>query len=799
MSTRRQSNLFELFGAGARNYEANRAREAELAEKLQKKAYDRVYGVLGDLYNRASRDYADPLNQSAGDPLVMDLEAIVATTNPEGFAAAGNKVTVDLLNSTNVKNKFHELGIIQYGVGNFSFFDKATPTGQQDDNGNDILNISIAEFRNKKDRNAPGTEIGFRDVTSADPEGTGSLQMTIPQLDKLIQDYQHHVYRTVNPSAYNVSRRLTPSGFVPLTEAEQERQGSTGMGKPRQGAFLSDQDSALEIFQEVSNILQEETTIPTLNEGNLEKIKDTILGADDAQLTNIANENNLNAENLKEFRDRYQLYDGQVRAQEELIRGKTNSGDPVTAQDRLRLTQLKRTRDRYIGTEGDGPLGGTLAGFLKGRREEVEDATGSQDRRVKADGMLSGFRREEQQISARLSSARPGSPREKQLKKQLEDVRTKIDNRINTLGDGPQRKTQFTQEDIAGILDGAFTANGGTPYVAIEKQISNMLEMKGYEINERTKAKIDNYITQNFSPQSQRVKLSRDPNTEPANNRQRAIIDSENIRDGMAILLALPEQSRTNLSPASVEMMANTFKLTGTFDVEAYKALLDKQLAADENYRKQHGTAIDVINKLKNDAFFLKSQYDNQNISSSFRPDDYVPNFKEFYATKYDDAEINAYLQLDRIKGGGKYTELGRQIVNERLQVLGTALKPILDQSQAQSVKQYLFSFGNEDYKAAEDLLTGKYRIQVIYANDPEGRKFLQYEDIYNENGVRRTGGPSIEGFRFITRDGQVAGDEIMTLDALREGIDDLGGDYDQDITSITKALEDLSFLTNAL
>ena len=130
---------------------------------------------------------------------------------------------------------------------------------------------------------------------------------------------------------------------------------------------------------------------------------------------------------------------------------------------------------------------------------------------------------------------------------------------------------------------------------------------------------------------------------------------------------------------------------------------------------------------------------------------------------------------------------------------MGTALKPILDQSQAQSVKQYFLSFGNEDYKAAEDLLTGKYRVQVIYANDPEGRKFLQYEDIYNENGVRRTGGPQIEGFRFITRDGQVAGDEIMTLDALREGIDDLGGDYDQDITSIVKALEDLSFLTNAL
>ena len=187
----------------------------------------------------------------------------------------------------------------------------------------------------------------------------------------------------------------------------------------------------------------------------------------------------------------------------------------------------------------------------------------------------------------------------KVTKKQLEDIRTKIDNRVNTLGDGPQRKTQFTQEDIAGILDGAFTANGGTPYVAIENQISNMLEMKGYEINERTKAKIDNYITQNFSPQSQRVKLSRDPNTEPANNRQRAIIDSENIRDGMAILLALPEQSRTNLSPKNVEIMANTFKLTGTFDVEAYKALLQKQLAVDENYRKQHGAAVDVIKKLK--------------------------------------------------------------------------------------------------------------------------------------------------------------------------------------------------------
>ena len=63
----------------------------------------------------------------------------------------------------------------------------------EDDAGNDIYNIRIAEFK-PGDKNAPGPKLAFKNLVNADQDGDGVIQMTIPELDILMQDINMTFY-----------------------------------------------------------------------------------------------------------------------------------------------------------------------------------------------------------------------------------------------------------------------------------------------------------------------------------------------------------------------------------------------------------------------------------------------------------------------------------------------------------------------------------------------------------------------------------------------------------------------------
>ena len=122
-------------------------------------------------------------------------------------------------------------------------------------------------------------------------------------------------------------------------------------------------------------------------------------------------------------------------------------------------------------------------------------------------------------------------------------------------------------------------------------------------------------------------------------------------------------------------------------------------------------------------------------------------------------------------------------------------LRPILENANDQRWMQWLGSVGNDDVSAATDLLSGKYRIQAMYAGE---NKFLKYSDLYDEEGRRKTGPPGLTGFRMLGPDGGVAGAEELTIDDIREAIDDLGGDPSRDLRTLIKIFEDVAFYTGS-
>lgn len=808
--------MVEMLRKGFQSQVSYRESARKLEEQLKLDSYNNASDAFKQYRNKISR--TDGASDELGNDLIFSLGGLAQIVAPEEWKAAGGKINTNVLNSGAFKDALHNIQFVQWGTGNFAFYDSAELSGQKDDSGNDIYNIRIAEFK-PGDKNAPGPKLGFKNLVNADQDGDGVIQMTLPELDILMQDYQHHVYSTTSPVAYAASRRFGDNGtFEEISQAEQSQLGDTGYGSPSyNGAYLSDETTTTEIFNEINGILKNTNRIAKPIQMDPTKVTDTLnqlLEMNDDQIAAWAVNNGLRPGDIQFAVNQYSTFASKVKDKETELLQREQNGETISNQDKVELRNLKRKRDRYIigqNTLGSGydedlksgtqslRVGPTTTGTLQGtlynlnlrnkeNLAEVEKkiSGGMYDR----DLDLEKLRAEKKNLMDLLAVAPVDSDRANDLTKKLEDKQVEIDNKINKLRLDAGAQDKFREEDIAAILGNFNRKDGGIPFETLPNQISNLLKKKGYQVSDSTKQEIDNYINANFNPETGQVIL--ESNEAPKTKRDYEATVSRNIRDAMAMLYSFDNSILEALGPENIEAMLTAVRITGTLDTKLLKDLREKRAKADIVFNNSYTAAGVALEGLYRKAQELGGYGD----ANTFTPDSYMSDFTTFYQQQYNNnAKVEEFLARDRKAHGGQLSSFGQTINAKKLKTLMVGLRPILENANDQRWKQWLFSAGNDDVSAATDLLTGEYRIQAMYE---DGNRFLKYSDLYGEDGRRKGSPPGLTGFRMLGPDGGVAGAEELTIDDIRESIDDLGGDPSRDLRTLIKIFEDVAFYTGS-
>lgn len=808
--------MVRMLREGFQSQTAYRESARKLEEQLKNDSYNNSRDAFKQISNKISR--TDGASDELGNDFIFSLGGLAQVVAPEEWKAAGGKINTNVLNSGAFKDALHNIQFVQWGTGNFSFYDSAELSGQKDDAGNDIYNIRIAEFK-PGDKNAPGPKLGFKNLVNADQDGDGVIQMTIPELDILMQDYQHHVYQTTSPVAYAASRRFGDNGtFEEISQAEQSQLGDTGYGSPSyNGAYLSDETTTTEVFNEISGILKNTNRIAKPIQMDPTQVMDTLdqlLQMTDDQIGNWAVENGLRPDDIQFAVNQYSTFASKVKDKEEEFFQREQNGETISNQEKAELRNLKRKRDRYIigqNTLGSGydedlksgtqslRVGPTTTGTLQGTlynlnlrnkenlaETEKKISGGMYDR----DLDLEKLRAEKKNLMDLLAVAPVNTDRANDLTEKLKDKQVEIDNKINKLRLDAGAQDKFREADIANILGNFNRKDGGIPFETLPDQISNLLKKKGYQVSDSTKQDIDNYINANFNPKTGQVIL--ESNEAPKTKRDYEATVSRNIRDAMAMLYSFDNSVLEALGPENIEAMLTAVRITGTLDTQLLKDLREKRAKADAVYNDSLGSAGAELEGLYRKAQELGGYGD----ANTFTPDSYMSDFTTFYQQQYNNnAKVEEFLARDRAANGGQLSKLGQTINAKKLKTLMVGLRPILENANDQRWKQWLFSAGNDDVSAATDLLTGEYRIQAMYE---DGNRFLKYSDLYGEDGRRKGSPPGLRGFRMLGPDGGVAGAEELTIDDIRESIDDLGGDPSRDLRTLIKIFEDVAFYTGS-
>jgi hypothetical protein len=801
---------------GFQSQNAYRESARKLEEQFKNDSYQKASDSFKQITNKAMR--TPGASEEVGNDLIFSIGGFAQTVAPEAYKAAGNKVDTSVLNNGAFKDAMHNIQFVQWGTGNFAFYDSAELSGQKDDAGNDIYNIRIAEFK-PGDKKAPGPKLAFKNLVNADQDGDGVIQMTVPELDILMQDYQHHVYSTVSPVAYNASRRFGDNGtFEEIPKAEQDQIGDTGYGSPSyNGAYLSDETTTTEIFNEINGILKNTNRIAKPIQMDPTQVTDTLdqfLEMNDDQIAAWAVNNGLRPEDIQFAVNQYSTFASKVKDKETEFLQREQAGETISNQDKAELRNLKRRRDRYItgqNTLGSGydeelksgtkslRVGPTTTGTLQGtlynlnirNKKELSEAEkkisgGMYDR----DTDLEKLRAEKQKFMNLLSVAPVGTDRANDLTKKLEDKQVEIDNRIEKLRLDAGAQDKFKEADIAGILGNFNRKDGGIPFVTLPDQISNLLKKKGYQVSDSTKQEIDNYINSNFNPETGQVIL--EGNKTPKTKRDYEATVSRNIRDSLAMLYSFDDSVLQSIGPDGIDTLMTAVRVTGTLDTGLLKEIRENKAKTDKVYNRSFSEAGIALEGLYRKGLQLGGYGE----ANTFTPDTFMQDFTTFYQQEYDNnAKVSEFLARDREKYGGQLSSFGQLINAKKLETLAVGLRPILENANNQRWSQWAFSFGNDDVSAGTDLLTGKYRIQAMYSGES---KFLKYSDLYDEKGGRKGGPPGLTGFRMLGPDGGVAGAEELTLDDLRESIDDLGGDPSRDLKTLIKIFEDVAFYTGS-
>jgi len=809
--------MVEMLRRGFSSQVAYRESSRKLEEQMKNDSYNNASDAFKQYRNKISR--TDGASDQVGNDLIFSLGGLAQIVAPEEWKAAGGKINTNVLNSGAFKDALHNIQFVQWGTGNFAFYDSAELSGQKDDAGNDIYNIRIAEFK-PGDKNAPGPELKFKNILNADQDGDGIIQMTLPELDILMQDYQHHVYSTVNPVAYAASRRFGDNGTLEeISQVEQDQLGDTGYGSPSyNGAYLSDETTTTEIFNEINGILKNTNRIAKPIQMDPTQVMDTLdqlLEMNDDQIAAWAVNNGLRPGDIQFAVNQYSTFASKVKDKEEELFQREQNGETISNQDKAELRNLKRKRDRYIigqntlgsgydedlksGTQSlfvgpttTGTLQGTLYNLNKRNKENLKDAeTKISGKNVYGRDLdLEKLRAKKKNLMGLLSVAPAGSDRAKDLTKKLEDNQVEIDNRINKIRLDAGAQDKFREEDIANILGNFNRKDGGIPFETLPDQISNLLKKKGYQVSDSTKQEIDNYINSNFNPETGQVIL--EGNEGPKTKRDYEGTVSRNIRDAMAMLYSFDNSILEALGPENIEAMLTAVRITGTLDTKLLQDLREKRAKADDVYNDSLGRAGAELEGLYRKAQELGGYGE----ANTFTPDSYMSDFTTFYQQQYNNnAKVEEFLARDREAHGGQLSRLGQIINGKKLKTLMVGLRPILENANDQRWVQWLGSVGNDDVSAATDLLTGEYRIQAMYA---DGDRFLKYSDLYDDKGRRKSGPPGLRGFRMLGPDGGVAGAEELTIDDIREAIDDLGGDPSRDLRTLIKIFEDVAFYTGS-
>ena len=808
--------MVEMLRKGFQSQTSYRESARKLEEQLKLDSYNSSRDAFTQISNKISR--TEGASDELGNDFIFSLGGLAQVVAPEEWKAAGGKIDTNVLNSGAFKDALHRIQFVQWGTGNFAFYDRAELSGQKDDAGNDIYNIRIAEFK-PGDKNAPGPKLAFKNLVNADQDGDGVIQMTIPELDILMQDYQHHVYQTTSPVAYAASRRFGDNGtFEELSGPEQDQLGDTGYGSPSyNGAYLSDETTTTEIFNEINSILKNTNRIAKPIQMDPTQVMDTLdqlLQMTDDQIAAWAVDNGLRPGDIQFAVNQYSTFASKVKDKEAEFLQREQNGETISNQEKVELRNLKRKRDRYIigqNTLGSGydedlksgtqslRVGPTTTGTLQGtlynlnlrNKEDLAEAEkrisgGTYDR----DLDLEKLRAEKKKLTDLLSVAPVDSDRANDLTEKLKNKQVEIDNRINKIRLDAGAQDKFREADIAAILGNFNRKDGGIPFETLPDQISNLLKKKGYQVSDSTKQQIDDYINANFNPTTGQVIL--ESNEAPKTKRDYEATVSRNIRDAMAMLYSFDNSILEALGPENIEAMLTAVRVTGTLDTNLLRDLREKRAKADSVYTKSFSDAGIELEGLYRKGLELGGYGD----ANTFTPDSYMSDFTKFYQQEYNNnAKVEEFLTRDRAAHGGQLSAAGQTINQKKLKTLMVGLRPILENANDQRWMQWLGSVGNDDVSAATDLLTGEYRIQAMYA---DGNRFLKYSDLYDAEGRRKGTTPGLTGFRMLGPDGGVAGAEELTIDDIREAIDDLGGDPSRDLRTLIKIFEDVAFYTGS-
>ena len=181
------TNLFNLY----ENVRSNTLSEMDKASDLAAKMTDRSYQDA----NLKTRVMHDKVYDVTGlDTPVVATDSFLQTYAGEEWRAAGNKISEEVLNNSQVLNVLNNMGLAQYATGNNTFITGIKKV-EVPEEGPAKYRIELGEL----EPGQGGPKLRFKALDTRNVEEDGDLLVTEEQFGQIFEDFQWHVQTRAAP------------------------------------------------------------------------------------------------------------------------------------------------------------------------------------------------------------------------------------------------------------------------------------------------------------------------------------------------------------------------------------------------------------------------------------------------------------------------------------------------------------------------------------------------------------------------------------------------------------------------